>query len=50
MVTLKVPAATVQIAVSFEASVTVNDELAVGDTANATPDQARSSGSLKLTV
>ena len=50
MVTLNVPAATVQIAVSFDVSVTVNDELAVGATANATPDHARSAGSVKLTV
>jgi hypothetical protein len=50
MVTTKVPLATVHIAVSFEASVTVNDELAVGANVMVLADQSRSVGSAKVTV
>ena len=44
IVMMNVPEATVHTAVSFDESVTVSDELAVGDTANPTDDQLRPAG------
>jgi len=44
---MNVPEATVHTVVSFDESVTVSDELAVGDTANPTDDQLRPAGAAK---